>query len=251
MSRFRRNGACQTQPPAINPIRHVIAVDGGYAEVAVQKKFPSATVCFFQFGVLKFAIEDLESIGTQAFIDPDDIAKLKRIERLKLIIPVRNVTSKGESTLTQSVRRAVYDFYVKNPLVDHLIDTLKWLLYREYASKREKWDLSSCPSCEERTISLERSKIKKDHTFDCPKCRAIIYLTDTLRLHESVDDELGAGRSIGLPDDGNRTVAGCPHDPHHSQDEAGTAIANLIYQGWPTCVLWSDCQLVCTDAGID
>jgi hypothetical protein len=114
-----------------------------------------------------------------------------------LIIPVRNVTSKGDSTLTQSVRRAVYNFYVKNPVADRLIDTLKWLLYREYGAKRDEWALSSCPSCELRAISLERSKIKKDHTFDCPNCREIIYLTDIFRLHESIDDELGAAGVLG------------------------------------------------------
>ncbi len=32
------------EPIPDNPIRHVIAVDGGYNEVAVQKEFPSATV---------------------------------------------------------------------------------------------------------------------------------------------------------------------------------------------------------------
>src|SRR4051812_47014614 len=71
----------QVPPPSPNPIRHIIAVDGGYSEVAVQKRFPSATVCFFQFGVLTFAVDDLDAIGLQPFIDPDDIAKLKRIER--------------------------------------------------------------------------------------------------------------------------------------------------------------------------
>ena len=38
------------EPALDNPIQHVIAVDGGYNEVVVQKEFPSATVCFFQFG---------------------------------------------------------------------------------------------------------------------------------------------------------------------------------------------------------
>src|SRR3712207_4878569 len=45
-----------------NPVRHVIAVDGGYTEVPVQTEFPSATVCFFQFGALIFSVEDLDAI---------------------------------------------------------------------------------------------------------------------------------------------------------------------------------------------
>ncbi|WZO97332.1 DNA double-strand break repair nuclease NurA [Isosphaeraceae bacterium EP7] len=185
---------CVRVPPlATNPIKHIIAVDGGYSEVAVQKKFPSATVCFFQFGVLKFAVNDLEAIGLQPFIEPDDIAKLKRIERLKLVIPVRNVTTKGDATLTQSVRRSVYDFYAKNPSDDRLIETLKWLVFQEYGEKRSVWPLASCPGCGARQVPLERSKMRKDHTFDCPECAGKLYLTDVLRLHEAIDDELGAG----------------------------------------------------------
>lgn len=35
--------------------------------------------------------------------------------------------------------------------------------------------------------------MKRDHTFECPECSGKIYLTDVLRLHEAIDDELGAG----------------------------------------------------------
>jgi len=37
----------------------------------------------------------------------------------------------------------------------------------------------------------------KDHTFPCPKCNGQIYLTDVFRLHEVIDDELGAGGILG------------------------------------------------------
>jgi hypothetical protein len=56
-----------------NPIGHIIAIDGGFNEVAVRSEFPSATICFFQFGALIFDVSDLEALGRQPFIDPDDI----------------------------------------------------------------------------------------------------------------------------------------------------------------------------------
>jgi hypothetical protein len=37
----------------------------------------------------------------------------------------------------------------------------------------------------------------KDYTFTCPECGGFIYLTDVFRLHEVVDDELGAGEILG------------------------------------------------------
>ena len=60
-----------------NPIQQVIAIDGGVTEVPVKKGFPSSTVTFFQFGVNMFSLTDLDHIGKQPFISPDEIAKLE------------------------------------------------------------------------------------------------------------------------------------------------------------------------------
>jgi hypothetical protein len=185
------------EPVPDNPIRHVIAVDGGYNEVAVQKEFPSATVCFFQFGALVFSVADLEQLDQQPFIDPDDIAKLKRIQRVKMILPVRNVALKAEGSLTRSVRRAVYDFFCKAMDDGKLIETLRWLLFEEYAGGVPTWTLASCPECGARSVPLARAAIARDHTFACPECAGQVYLTDVFRFHEVVDDELGAGEILG------------------------------------------------------
>src|SRR4051812_33298581 len=56
-------------PVKPNPIRHIVAVDSGYTEVAVQKDFPSSKLCFFQFGALFFSVADLEGLEDQSFID--------------------------------------------------------------------------------------------------------------------------------------------------------------------------------------
>jgi hypothetical protein len=184
-------------PAPDNPIRHVIAVDGGYHEVAVQKEFPSATVCFFQFGALALSVADLEELDGQPFIDPDDMARLKRIQRVKLILPVRNVALKAEGGLTRSVRRAVYDFFCKAMDDDKLIETLRWFLFEEYGGGVPTWALASCPECGGRSVPLARAALAKDHTFACPACQGRVYLTDVFRLHEVVDDELGAGEVLG------------------------------------------------------
>lgn len=184
-------------PMPDNPIKHVIAVDGGYNEVVVQKEFPSAKVCFFQFGALVFSVADLEQLDEQPFIDPDDIAKLKKIQRLKLLLPVRNVSLKREGSLTASVRKAVYDFFCKAMDDGRLIETLRWFLYEEYAGGVAAWTLASCPVCAARSVPLDRAALAKDHTIPCPTCQSRVYLTDVFRFHEVVDDELGAGEILG------------------------------------------------------
>lgn len=187
-----------TYEPVVNTsISHVIAIDGGYDEVEVQPKFPSSTVCFFQFGVLMFSVEDLEGLEEQPFIDPDDMALLKEIERWKLTLPIRNVTLKAEGSLTNSVRRAIYDFFSVTRDDQRLIETLRWFIFQEYGPRIPIWTLASCPVCRQSSIELHRSAMASDYTFTCDQCGGKIYLTDVLRLHEAIDDELGAGGILG------------------------------------------------------
>lgn len=185
-------------PVLENPISQIVAVDGGFEEIPVQSEFPSSTICFFQFGALSFSINDLEMVNNEAFIEPEDMAKLKQIQRVKFTLPVKNFTYKNEPTLTISVRRAVYDFF--NQKIDDeetLMDTLKWFIFQEYKNSISIWNLASCPNCSESSIPLGRNSISSDFTFRCNHCGKEIFLTDVFRLHEAVDDEIGAGGILG------------------------------------------------------
>lgn len=184
-------------PVSNNPIKHIIAVDGGYSVVPVRKEFPSATVCFFQFGALTFSISDLETLDHQPFIDPEDIAKLKNVQRLKLVLPLQNVSLNSEATLTHSVRKALYDFFMQVHDGETLMETLNWFVFKLYRGQgTSDWNLATCPHCGFSNIPLDREAMTKHYLFSCNKCGGELYLTDVFRLHEAVDDELGAG---GIP----------------------------------------------------
>jgi NurA domain-containing protein len=180
-------------PSEHDPIRHIIAIDGGFNEVAVRSEFPSATICFFQFGALIFDVADLDSLTIQPFIDPDDIQKLKRIQRIKLTLPVRNVITEGDKTLIDSVRRTVYKFFMEDVDEGRLIETLKWLIFEEFDARLDSWTLASCPVCAEPKVQLYKKALSKEFTFKCTSCKSNIYITDVFRLHEAIDNELGAG----------------------------------------------------------
>jgi len=184
---------------AKNPITHVIAIDGGYSEVYVKKEFPSSTITFFQFGVLSFSISDLETIAGQPFIDPEDIEKLKNIQRLKLCVPTKNVTLKDQPSLTYSVRKAVYDFFSESIEGDSLLKTLAWFLFEEYSKTSSQWHLATCPNPNHtrHDVLLEKKNMQGDYTFVCSECGEHVFLTDAFRLHEAIDDELGAGGILG------------------------------------------------------
>ena len=183
--------------PASNQIQQIIAIDGGYTLITVQAEYPAASLCFFQFGALIFSLDDLETLDAQTFIDPNDIAKLKRIQRFKLTLPVQNLTYKGEARLTASVRRALYDFFQTKEDGECLMNSLRWLIFQEWATPLESYTVSQCPTCEALKVPLKRSNMTSDHRFACPNCGETLYLTDVFRLHEAIDDELGAGGVLG------------------------------------------------------
>jgi len=194
---FAEHTLLDLTPVDPNPIRHIVAVDSGYTEIPVRTRFPSSTLCFFQFGALSFSVADLEGLEKLPFIDPEDMAKLKRIERLKLTLPIRNVALKDQPTLTASVRVALYDFFAQEMDDTSLLETLKWFVFEEYAEPSDEYVLASCPECEKSSVSLSRNKVTKTGRVPCDVCGKLLYLTDVFRLHEAIDDDIGAGGILG------------------------------------------------------
>lgn len=180
-----------------NPIKHIVAIDGGRSEVLVRRDFPSSTLTFFQFGALIFKLEDLESISKKAFIDPEDIAKLNTIQRYKLTLPTKNILLREASSFKESFRKALFDFFVRGSGGETFAETLRWLVFQEFDRTIPEYMLASCPHCNEKDIPLGSKTKKLDFIFQCPHCKEEIYITDIFRLHEAIDDEIGAGGVLG------------------------------------------------------
>ena len=123
--------------------------------------------------------------------------RLKNIERLKLALPIRTIRLNSETTFSASVRRIVFDFYRSKFGEGSLAETLAWLIFEEFSSKPITWSLASCPLCDARDIELTRSMFGSQFTCTCPSCGGDIFITDALRLHEAIDEELGAGGILG------------------------------------------------------
>lgn len=182
---------------ASNPIKHIIAVDGGRSEVFVKKAFPSSTLTFFQFGALFFKTEDLETISKKKFIDPEDMARLNTIERYKLTLPTKNIHLKDAASFKESFRKSLFDFFVKGSTGETFADTLRWLIFQEFDKPVDECNLSTCPMCGAGDIPLGPKIKKGNFSYECPHCKGEIFITDIFRLHEAIDDELGAGGVLG------------------------------------------------------
>ncbi|MEY8312333.1 hypothetical protein AALA61_10130 [Oscillospiraceae bacterium 42-9] len=186
------------EEPTKNPIKNIITIDGGYTNVFVKEDFPSSTIAFFQFGALFFKHQDLLDLKEKPFIDPEDFFKLQNIQRIKLVVPTKGIALDGEIDFVSSVRRTIYEFFISQPERNGFMDALKWLIFEEYSSSDNSkiWHLATCPHCSV-GVDIQRKNVQNDYTITCPHCGDKIYLTDILRLHEVIDNELGAGGILG------------------------------------------------------
>jgi hypothetical protein len=184
----------QDMPTSAEPrVRAVVAVDGSYREVSVRDEFPSSAITFFAFGPLLFRLEELRKLDRQPFIAPEDLARLKNIQRFSLVLPTRNISRKGQS-LTDSVRSTLHDFFTTAHSGDKpLVGTLRWVIFREWTAEGEKtWEIPSCPNpgCSRSQVVLMSDAPDMQA---CTSCGGPIYMIDALRLHERIDEEQGAG----------------------------------------------------------
>jgi hypothetical protein len=178
----------------ITEVSAVIAIDGGYTETFVREDYPSACIVFFTFGPLLFNLADLRALDAKRFIAPEDLHKLKQIERYTLVLPTKGIRHITQQSLAATVRRAIYDFFDKKrgPEGDQLLASLKWFLFRRWRRQPDeeiRIDLEHCPyGCGHGIISFSHSDLALK---DCPGCGQPVFLTDSFRLHERVDEQTG------------------------------------------------------------
>lgn len=184
--------------PETNPIHHIIAIDGSYSTVPVKKTFPSSLITFFQFGELLLNTKDLDDISQMDFISREAMSKIKELERSKLVLPTKNVAYKKNLTLTHSIRKTIYEFFKTKDDGTSLLETTFWLVFEMYDSPINNYNLSTCPHCGEKNVDLKRTDFNSDYISNsCKKCNHEILITDIFRLHEAIDDELGAEGILG------------------------------------------------------
>lgn len=179
--------------------KHILTVDGSYTLVQTQKEFPSSEIAFFQFGAIAFETDDLDNLSKKPFIAPEDIKKLHNLQKAKLAIPVKNVTSNNQKSLNESIRNEIYRFFLNEKDTQlSLMDTLCWLIFEEYSDMpKTEYPLASDPNigATKGEVLLRKNQMKPNFTFE--HNGNIIYLTDVFRLHEVIDEDFGAAGILG------------------------------------------------------
>lgn len=175
-----------------NPIKRVMAADGGITEVPVQEGFPSTTISFLQYGVSYFEMKDLMELESLEFIGHEDIAKLNNFNIFHFVLPTKNIRLEDCENITDSFRQVLYEHFLNNNVDDYnLMDTLVWLMFNEYKENGRESVSIQCPHCEN-SVRLSKSSMKK-YASKCPYCGETVYLTDVLKLHkEGTEDNASA-----------------------------------------------------------
>ncbi|KGF26648.1 DNA double-strand break repair nuclease NurA [Oligella urethralis] len=183
-------------------IQHIVAIDGGYTEVPLRDSYPSAKLHFFQFGALHFKLEDLEALSLTKHIDPEDMQKLKNIDRIKLPLGTYGTRRQDCASLCDSVRKTLFEFLAKETLgeEDSLLETLAWFTFKKYKnnSNEGSWVLASNPHGRDYgNFELREKEMNNDYSFRCSTTGKDIYLSDIFRLHELISEDAGAGGIVG------------------------------------------------------
>lgn len=181
--------------PSQTNIQHIVAIDGGYTEVPLRNSYPAARLHFFQFGALHFKLADLEALSLNKHIAPEDMQKLKNIDRIKLPLETYGTRRHDCASLCDSVRRTLFEFLGKETLgeEDNLLETLAWFTFKKYKSNGNigTWFLASNPYSD-KGVELYENKMSKSYSFICNETGKEIYLSDIFRLHELINEEGGA-----------------------------------------------------------
>ena len=179
-----------------NPIKRVMAADGGTTEVYVQEGFPSQTMGYIQYGVSYFEMDDFNELSKMEFIGYDDISKLTNSESFRFVLFGKNIRFTDCENIKDSFRVSLYEHLREANVKNYnLMDTLAWILFKEYSPANEREFVSiQCPHCpnSQNSVKLFKSTME-EHTTKCPHCGETIYLTDVLRLHQKVTEDSASG----------------------------------------------------------
>lgn len=188
---------------ALRSVEHVIAIDGSFTETVVQPSYPSSTIGFMQFGALSFRRSDLHRLDSSPHPAPEDMQRLRNLERLKLAFPIKGVRLSACGSLCDSIRSTLHGF-LRSAAIEGvpLIDTLAWLIFERYRpinQRRVAWLLEPDPTASDgRSVDLVDATMRADYTFVSRSDPGRpIYLADVLQLHKRIDEETGAGGIVG------------------------------------------------------
>lgn len=160
---------------------HVVAIDGGEADVPHQSGFPGAEACYLTVAAVLLDVKKMRELDVKRPVDPVKFRETQRVGSIDCAIPGHNMVLDGEKNTADSLRRVVYEVLGTTTVIDDgetLLQTYEGLLAKKPGGHDPKCPNRSCTQTFTPTAGITVCT-----------CGTTIYSTDALRFHEDMVEE--------------------------------------------------------------
>lgn len=171
-----------------------IAVDGSHLTQQVRDGMPSVLYGYAQAAAAAVDLDAMAEQESAQFIDPVEMEKAVATALVAIDMPVAGAYSRPGVTIQTSWRELINRiFREKFVEVDGFKHSLLNLLFRLHGTPQFAADALpvNCPGCDLQELDVGEDGMR------CPNCALELYPTDTLRIHEGVQDDATNEASLG------------------------------------------------------
>lgn len=180
-----------------HPVDHALATDGSVYESQIDPRLPSTRACYVKVSSVLIKMNEFRGLtdANSGLIDPFRVAALKENNNvLTIALPSSNLRRKGEKSPRSSFRRELETFFhsVRTRFDAADDSTSLAATYAALATLRKDHHgpsgtvrVHKCPNPE---CGHPDHHVPFSTPYKCPGCGDPIYMTDSLRLWEEVDD---------------------------------------------------------------
>ena len=175
----------QQAPMCVELPQLVVASDGSAYSEPIDKEFPSTQIGYVKTSFMAFDMGDFNGLVKPGspFVDPFAAASLHNKARaVAFTLPGTNVRYKGlqvQDGFRLSVYEQLSDERTQIPKGGF---SVKDMLYHLEGGQIS---VEKCPSCGETGPHLFKKGVDES---ECVACKAVVYVTDSLRIHEQISD---------------------------------------------------------------
>jgi len=167
------------------PLSFIFSVDGSIQTIEYPSP-PYKRIAFVKTALLRIDEYKISKIDKES---PHPLALKDILSECAIyhatIFPLRHVTLPTMNTY-DTVRHVIYDSINDPNFNGEIMETLKWLAYRKWASEQNSIPLFGCPHCEESLATLPYDT----EEGSCPNCGGHLFITDMLGFHLDMLEDL-------------------------------------------------------------
>lgn len=175
-------------------LESAIAVDGSHVTQQVRDGMPSVLYGFTQAAAAYVDLGAMTEQSKAKFVDPVEMERAISTALVTIDMPVSGAFTRPDVDIKTSWRELMNRiFREKFVEVDGYKHSLLELLFKLHGTPSGAADVVpvNCPGCDVKDLDIEVDGMR------CPNCQIDLYPTDTLRIHEGVQEDTGNEAALG------------------------------------------------------